>query len=88
MTDAPAQRTHLAAHLLFILKPGLAADRDSETLTRVQRVERVPAQVFGFGVQWAHTLGARRTARATRPEVNARAGARRRRRRAAGGNSP
>ncbi|HEX8073132.1 MAG TPA: TonB-dependent receptor [Pyrinomonadaceae bacterium] len=36
----------------------VAADRMSETLTRVQRV---PAQVFGAGAQWTRAFGARQT---------------------------
>jgi outer membrane receptor protein involved in Fe transport len=36
----------------------VAADRNSETLTRVQRV---PAQVAGLGLQWSRALGARQT---------------------------
>jgi outer membrane receptor protein involved in Fe transport len=34
----------------------IAADRNSESLTRTQRV---PAQQVGFSVQWLHTLGTR-----------------------------
>ena len=36
----------------------VAADRDSETLTRVQRS---PAQVFGVSAQWSRAFGARQT---------------------------
>jgi len=36
----------------------ISADRNSETLTRVQRV---PAQVFGASVQWSKLIGAKHT---------------------------
>ena len=34
----------------------IAADRNSESLTRTQKV---PAQQVGFSVQWQHALGTR-----------------------------
>ncbi len=49
-------RAHASRQNLDQSFSSIAADRNSESLTRTQRV---PAQLVGFSVQWQHTLGTR-----------------------------